>query len=292
MSSHPTTAFSDRRRSDRPRRPGRTIMVALGALALLVSAVLPGLTYVQARADGRPVEVQGSAAAGTVSLDVQHANVTILPAEGDEITWDVSGGVATVDADARVEGDTVAIEVGDLRGWRLGIGDSSNFRDWGPSGIPFLSDGSKTPQVTVSVPAGTDVVVELDIGRLVAEGIDVGDLAVTSDLADVELSGAAENLTADMDLGDLRARDLDVTGAMDVTTSLGNLDLASSVVPGSVDVRSELGDVSLALPPGPYRVSTRSELGDIANRLTVVPGDPIVPLDLATDLGSITLQDY
>ncbi|SJM45961.1 hypothetical protein CZ771_00665 [Actinomycetales bacterium JB111] len=288
MSTHTTDAPAARRRTDRPRRPGRTIIVSIGALVLLLSAVLPGLAYVQARADGRPIEIQGGAAASTVSIDAERASVTLLPSDDDEVTWDVTGGTATADADVQVDGDSVAIEVGDVRGsW-----GGSSFSDWGPSDLPFLDGASRTPQVTVSVPAGTDVDVELDMGRLRGEGIDVANLSVDSHLGDVELTGAAENLTATMDLGDFRASDLAVTGAMTLTSSLGNFDLASSSVPGSIEVDSDLGDVTLALPPGPYRVSTRTDLGEVVNRLTVVDGETSVPVDLSTGLGRIMLTDY
>ncbi len=116
--------------------------------------------------------------------------------------------------------------------------------------------------VTLTVPAGVDVVAETKAGSVHATGLS-GTTELRSAAGDITVTGQAAPLKARTSTGDITVTDLRVDEAH-VSSTAGAVFVQTTQPPRSLDAESSAGAVTVRLPAGErYDVEARSRTGGV-----------------------------
>ena len=268
----------------------RTAVVISGAAVLLALGVIPALGYVQVNADGAPVDRDGTSSATTVEVSSDISDISVVPADGDDITWHVGSSDARTRVEVHDENGTLRIDVERPdHGWL------------GNAGIWNL--GNDSADIHLEVPAGIELSVESDVGEIDVQGEFV-DLELRSDVGDVRVAGTAANVVVVTDVGELDARGLWSAGTIELRSDVGDVqaDTGSSEAPGDIRVTSSVGSVSIAVAPvaDAYDVRASSSIGEVNDRVTATapPGGSASSaarsgrslIDVSSSVGDVTVE--
>jgi len=254
----------------------RTVLLVAGSLVL---ALLLVLVVGQAVSSTQRV---GSSSGGEVtepfdrvSVESAAADVVVEQADVDRAEIVFDAGSSKLTERHRVSGGELVVEV---RGPRWNLFD----------GTIGVSDG---PRLTVRVPATLEGA-DLDLGSAAGD-VSVtgafGDVSVSSTGGDVDLAGSVVDLEVESAAGDVTARQLEVTGEVETSTSAGDVELDLATAPTALVVESAAGDQRVLLPTGRYAVTTESVVGDVRNDLGSDPGSS-TRYRFSAVAGDITLE--
>ena len=237
----------------------------------------------------------GMAAAGTVASNVFTHDVT---SEAEQVA---AGGAGLIDVS--VSAGSIRIEFGDVDeavldsssgygSWRLTRdGDTISVKAPDRQWVGIWWDHFEASAV-LTLPremAGADLDLDVSFGDVVAAG-DFGDVSYELGAGDLEITGSARTLDADVSAGnstielrDLQAASFEV-GAGDV---YGNL--RGGEAPQHIDLDVSAGSLELQLPDVPYAVTSETAFGDFTSNLDTQSGAPRT-IDVELAAGDITLS--
>ncbi|HEX3051761.1 MAG TPA: DUF4097 family beta strand repeat-containing protein [Aggregatilineaceae bacterium] len=260
---------------------------------LVVSLLISTIVLAACNHFGSSGENKQASESGTETITLTSDTVTTLDVRGEVGTITIRAGAsgqvqvdytktayAKTEDDAREEAKnmTVKVEQQDASVWVDAI--QTQYRD---------HTNTNSVDLTISVPASTNLTVQTEVGDVNISGITSPDkLIVTGDVGDLTLTDvvAPAGMSLKNDVGDVSfAGTITGTGSCAITTSTGDIDvkfpadiaiqLDAAADVGNIDVN----DVSAPSDSDPGAVWT-SMLGT---------GDDLPTLTLRTDVGSITV---
>ncbi len=174
-----------------------------------------------------------------VKIDGRSADVTLVPADGDQVV-----------VDARAKGTLWLPKLKtEVDGGHLTLRGSCHDTPFGHCESRFV----------VSVPDGTPVIVQTRSGDVRASDLS-GHLTIDAGSGDVALANLSGGTTARVSSGDIEASRL--AGKLVLETSSGDVDAAELTGP-TIDARATSGDVFLDVATVPKRVNVASSSGDV-----------------------------
>jgi DUF4097 and DUF4098 domain-containing protein YvlB len=226
-----------KRRTDR-----RLALLAGGALALLFTMI--AAVQVAAWSVGREERISHRELTGTYS------HISVESQNGDVVVMRSADGKVRVDARATGTLNAPAPSI-DVEGPRVRV--AANCPVWG--------FGECHSDVTVQVPAGTEVRVDAASGDVVAQNLPGGAELKTSS-GDVVVDGASGDLSLETSSGDVVARGL-TSSLTKARTSSGDVDLRFASPPTAAEAMTSSGDARILVPPGAeeYQVTVDSDSG-------------------------------
>lgn len=237
------------------------ILLALGLCMSWTGHMMGGATQATVHLFGRRWEVNvPTAAASLAGMHITSSSRDVVACYEESSSGETAPAHAfgSVSVDLDIGDVTIAVGNGDdylvdVNYWGSGYKVFWNSSDgelflWSESqGLVGANSCGST--VTIYVPAGTQlttVSADIDLGSLTLAGLTV------------------ENLTANLDLGDLIGEDLTVYGSLNADVDLGNVTLYGDLGQ-SVDIDADLGSVTLGLsrPASDYCWDLDADLGSI-----------------------------
>lgn len=194
---------------------------------ILAVGALVTLSWATRTSDQRSASVTDDVT--RVEVDVSAGRIEVVAGDSDEVTIE-SRTTRTWFGDAEVahevDGDTLRID------GRCG-------RDW------WIATWCRT-DVTVTVPAGVDVVADSSAGTVTARGLD-GSADLTSSAGAVRVENHSGDLIAHSSAGSVTVDGLRSDQAK-ITSSAGSVEVHAAVAPRSLDAESSAGRVVVTLP--------------------------------------------
>jgi hypothetical protein len=257
------------------RRPLRIALLAIGSILLALAVALGAAQVVRA------ATTQDDS--GTWTLDPDLTGVTI-----ESSTAQVTVEAGAVDAPVLefVEGDRdVRLERSESDG-RLTVRVAED--RWGPSA--WWSGSFDQGRIRLVVPADLEAVdldIRTDAGRIDVAG-DFGTVDLRTSAGAVTAEGSASELSAGSDVGSVRVEGMDVRGAVDLFSNVGEVVFATGVAPESVTARSDVGAVTLRLPDADFDLDLDADLGSVTSELDSVSGG--TPVEARSSVGSVRVE--
>ncbi|MGW2346679.1 DUF4097 family beta strand repeat-containing protein [Streptomyces sp. NPDC001661] len=209
----------------------------------------------------------------------------------DETT--VSGDISRLIVDA--DSGSIRVEAGSADSVR--VHRQIRFHRDRPSAVPERTAGGALSLETdcddcsvdyrITVPAGTRLDLRAGSGDINAAGLH-GAVDAHVGSGDIALDNITGKVTARTGSGNVEATKLH-SGAVDATSSSGDVSLAFATAPSSLAAQADSGDVRISVPKRPYRVKTSTGSGDTNVGVTNSPG-ATNHLDLHTGSGDITVS--
>ncbi len=245
---------------------------AVGGVLALGTVAWAGFNTVTLLAHDERTEVTTYDAASVRSIDVDNSagSVTILGSpERSEITV-----TARISEGLRATGERQEL-----------IGDQLELQ----SSCPLLGGDWCRVNYTVELPAGVDVRVDADNGRIRAQELD-GVVDLDTDNGGVEVVDVTGDLTIAGDNGSIRGTEL-ASGTVVAETDNGSVTLEFVEPPNAVDARSDNGSVEVVIPNTEvaYRVDATTDNGDVSDNIRTAP-DSARTILVETDNGDATVR--
>lgn len=201
------------------------------------------------------------------------AAVNLLLVDEDVRTYAISAPVRSIVVNAG-DGDVHLVP----GGARVDVRETRHYVTEKPALDRDVSDGVLTlashcanallrcsADLRVTVPAGTEVVVQTDSGDVHADGIDVRGAQLRADSGDVRanLSGHPRLVWAHADSGDVRIAARDAR-AIDAQADSGDVEVDVAGRLRRVVAHADSGDVRVAVQGGAYAIDADADSGDVA----------------------------
>ncbi|MFC0540223.1 DUF4097 family beta strand repeat-containing protein [Kutzneria chonburiensis] len=214
----------------------------------------------------------------------------LLPPQSMTETKTLDQSVTSIKLDGRSGGVTVHGQAGLAK---ITVQRKITYHDTTPKQDTYRVDGGVlvlsgdcgtncSVDYDVTAPAGLPVSGKTDNGGV--ELRNVGAVDVTTSSGEIDLADVAGTVKAETSNGEITGRGLR-GGNVQAKTSNGRIDLAL-LEPGDVTARTDNGDIKLAVPAGGYRVTTQNHNGHRKIGVTEDPNGKNT-LDLGSDNGDI-----
>ncbi|GAA2952256.1 head GIN domain-containing protein [Microbacterium schleiferi] len=248
------------------------LLIVFGALIVLVTIV--GAVFSTIRAAAVSTETRTAAVTGVDALTVElnAGSLTVKYADVDEAELEVTAPFGGDRWSLERDGDTLTV--------------SSPRWEWG-MGWVFGGSGSAVLLLPDDL-EGLDAELQMAAGSFHADG-EFGAVGLSVGAGEVDLAGAAEDLTIDLSAGRATLDLADVDTA-DLTVSAGSMDAALTGSQPS-DIRAEVsaGSLNLVVPEGSYDVTSDVSAGNFRNSLGSDPGaDSTISVNLSA--GQVSLR--
>ncbi len=248
------------------------LVIVLGALIVfgtIIGAVFSTIRAAAVSTDSRAVAVSG---VDTLSIELNAGSLTVEYADVDEAELEVTAPFGGDRWSLERDGDTLTV--------------SSPRWEWG-MGWVFGGSGSAVLLLPDDL-EGLDAELQMAAGSFHADG-EFGAVGLSVGAGEVDLAGAAEDLTIDLSAGRATLDLADVDTA-DLTVSAGSMDAALTGSQPS-DIRAEVsaGSLNLVVPEGSYDVTSDVSAGNLRNSLGSDPGaDSTISVNLSA--GQVSLR--
>ena len=248
------------------------LVIVLGALIVfgtIIGAVFSTIRAAAVSTDSRAVAVSG---VDTLSIELNAGSLTVEYADVDEAELEVTAPFGGDRWSLERDGDTLTV--------------SSPRWEWG-MGWVFGGSGSAVLLLPDDL-EGLDAELQMAAGSFHADG-EFGAVGLSVGAGEVDLAGAADDLTIDLSAGRATLDLADVDTA-DLTVSAGSMDAALTGSQPS-DIRAEVsaGSLNLVVPEGSYDVTSDVSAGDFRNSLGSDPGaDSTISVNLSA--GQVSLR--
>ncbi|QPE04327.1 hypothetical protein IT882_14385 [Microbacterium schleiferi] len=248
------------------------LVIVLGALIVfgtIIGAVFSTIRAAAVSTDSRAVAVSG---VDTLSIELNAGSLTVEYADVDEAELEVTAPFGGDRWSLERDGDTLTV--------------SSPRWEWG-MGWVFGGSGSAVLLLPDDL-EGLDAELQMAAGSFHADG-EFGAVGLSVGAGEVDLAGAAEDLTIDLSAGRATLELADVDTA-DLTVSAGSMDAALTGSQPS-DIRAEVsaGSLNLVVPEGSYDVTSDVSAGNFRNSVGSDPGaDSTISVNLSA--GQVSLR--
>ena len=248
------------------------LVIVLGALIVfgtIIGAVFSTIRAAAVSTDSRAVAVSG---VDTLSIELNAGSLTVEYADVDEAELEVTAPFGGDRWSLERDGDTLTV--------------SSPRWEWG-MGWVFGGSGSAVLLLPDDL-EGLDAELQMAAGSFHADG-EFGAVGLSVGAGEVDLAGAADDLTIDLSAGRATLDLADVDTA-DLTVSAGSMDAALTGSQPS-DIRAEVsaGSLNLVVPEGSYDVTSDVSAGNFRNSLGSDPGaDSTISVNLSA--GQVSLR--
>lgn len=245
--------------------PSRTrassTVIAILTIAFGVVVIVGALVATSFRAVGAAMVDDASHTADavgvrTLDVDVTAAELRVEFADVDEARLDVSRAAAADQWRLVRDGD------------RLAVSTPDEF-----FGIPWLFGGNGSAVLVLPERLegdGMDAALDLAAGRIVADA-DWGEVDLSVSAGEIDLSGTADGVVADVSAGKIELDVSDVAdGRFDVSAGEIVARLGGSA-PDALQVSVSAGSLRLVVPDDVYAVDVDVSAGEVTNRLQTSP---------------------
>jgi len=257
------------------RRPLRIALLTIGSILLALAVALGAAQVVRAATsedDSGTWTLDG--ALSSVSIDSSTAEVTVEAGAVEAPTLEFVEGDRDVRLERHESDGDLTVRVSENR--------------WGPSNwwTGTLDHG----RIRLVVPEGSEAIdldIRTDAGLIDVAG-DFGAVDVRTSAGAITVAGSAAELSARSAVGMVRGDGIDVRGAVDLSSEVGEVVFATDVAPGSITARSDVGALTLRLPEADYDLDLSADLGDTSSDFDSVSGG--VPVEARSSVGAIRVE--
>ncbi len=264
----------------RTRHTGRTVVLIVAGV--VVASMIVWLAVGAVRTLTRPdasgtFEIEDRF--DSVVLDSDLADVRIAYGDVDrgELTFRQGDSRERLELDHEVRGETLHVSLRQVREF------------WMPR-LPWFGDVD--PQLQLVLPASLEresvtLDVSTDMGDVDASGA-FATVVARSDVGDIELRGSAESLDVHTDVGEIDLAGFSTDGELAANSGVGDVTLELEALPSGIAVETDTGEVHVNLPEGRYAVSTNTSVGDVE---VEVRNDPSATrrYEFITSIGDISI---
>lgn len=257
------------------RRPLRIALLSIGSILLALAVALGAAEVVRAATSEDD--------SGTWTLGDDLVSVSI-----DSSTAEVSVEAGAVDAPTLefVEGDRdVRLERSESDG-RLTLRVAEE--RWAPSA--WWTGSFDHGRIRLTVPEeldGMDLDIRTDAGLIDIVGV-FGRVDLRTSAGAITAEGSATEFSARSAVGTVRGDGFDVSGAVDLSSDVGEVVFDTGIEPGSVTARSDVGAVTLRLPDADYELDLSADLGEVRSEFDSVTG--ATPVEVRSSVGAIRVE--
>lgn len=132
-----------------------------------------------------------------------------------------------------------------------------------------------------------DLDIRTDAGLIDIVGV-FGRVDLRTSAGAITAEGSATEFSARSAVGTVRGDGFDVSGAVDLSSDVGEVVFDTGIEPGSVTARSDVGAVTLRLPDADYELDLSADLGEVRSEFDSVTG--ATPVEVRSSVGAIRVE--